>query len=1148
MLKRSLSTTATACIHILYVLLILLSWSCGNNKDQVAESGLRFSLMEPSHTNIEFNNKLVENDSTNFLINQYIYIGSGVGVGDFNNDGLQDLYFAGGQVNSKLYINKGNFEFEDITEKAGLLNNRWCTGVSIVDINSDGLQDIYVCVTNSDDPEMRRNLLYVNQGNLKFQEQAKSYGLDDPSFSTQAAFFDYDKDGDLDMYLMNHNVFHDGPNNFIQDTKGSRVATDKLFRNEGVQPALSHPVYKDVSQEAGIGDIGYGLGIAISDLNNDGWPDVYVANDFISNDLLWLNNKNGTFTNTISRSLHHQSYNSMGVDAADLNNDLLPELAVLDMQPETNTRKKTMFAGSNPERYEMEQKMGGYEPQYPRNMLQLNQGTKQWKDLSVPFFSEIAHFAGMAETDWSWSILMADFDNDGWKDMHITNGLAKDLTNNDFLMFRHGSETENSNADNSVSNSSNRKNDSNALIRELDSYGSVKAENYLFHNNGNLTFSNISIRSGLKSPSVSHGAAQVDLDNDGDLDLVINNMNQDAFIWRNELRQSKNDSSNNFISIQLKGSTQNPFGIGAKLTLYNGEKKQFLEQNPIRGYLSSVDYRLHFGIGDARIIDSIKVVWPDLKMQVLKMVQPNRLISLNYRDAQLSEDSMQKNFPVLFANKDEQFQPGFKHNENSFFDFGKQRLLPHKYSQLGPPLAVSDVNNDGLEDFFIGGGAYQTGHLYIQKADGSFTGVPVTDGEKLGEDAGAVFFDADNDKDQDLLICSGSSEYGNSPTLNIPRLFLNDGKGRFSLSKDALPAGISTIAQVVTVADYDGDNDEDIFIGGRILVDQYPNSPRSYLLQNDHGRFTDVTSEVCKELENPGLITAAEWADINNDHKPDLVLCGELMSIRFFENINGKLKEVTEKTGLKNMDGMWRSLKAADLDKDGDIDFVAGNIGLNNKFHPTVDRPFRLYANDFDKNGSMDLIPAYYIKNEKGNYELFPGIDRTQFSEELIFIKKKYLLNETFSKATMENVLEILDKKGMIEKKCETTASIWIENKGYGVFISHQLPQEVQFAPVNSIAVADINKDGFMDLLLGGNEYQAEVSEGRYDASYGLLLSGSQNGSFQKIKPVESGFIVDGNVRQITIINKGRKTESVLVSINNDSLKCFQIRPLEKSH
>lgn len=1150
-----------------FVLWMLTCCGC-HSREKQATNGLRFSLVDKGVSDIGFNNRLTENDSVNFLVDQYIYIGAGVGVGDFNNDGLPDLFFAGGQVSSKLYINKGNFHFEDITQQAGLETSAWCTGVTVVDINNDGWPDIYVCVSHAKDPSKRKNLLFINQGNGKdgqpsFKEQAAEYGLADEGFSTQSAFLDYDGDGRMDMYLMNHNVIQNQPNNIVaQQAPGSASAADRLYRNEGIPPGMNHPVFKDVTQQAGIHDEAYGLGLSVGDLNNDGWPDIYVANDFIGNDLLWLNNKNGTFTNVIAKSMHHQSYNSMGVDAADINNDGWPDIAVLDMLPETNYRKKTMFAGSNPERYDMEQRQGGYQPEFTRNMLQLHNGVRHAGDTALPFFSEIGQLAGISQTDWSWSVLMADFDNDGWKDIHITNGLAKDLTNNDFLLYRdeHGSAgggfgsgggsggggSPGSAATGPSAGTTER---DRALRKDLDAYGSVKVNNYLYHNNGNLGFSDITDSAGLDIPSVSHGAVYVDLDNDGDLDIVVNNMNQEAFVWRNELRSSVKDSIHNFLTFLLKGDSLNREGLGAKLSLYADGKIQYLEQDPVRGYMSSVDYRPHFGIGNALLADSLRITWPGGKVQVLRNIAANQFITLYQKDAvmplALIPGSLptggiiaaQKNFTDISA----ELHSSFRHNETYYFDFGHQRLLPQKYSQLGPPLATGDVNGDGLTDFFVGGASRQSGQLFIQDAKGGFMAHDLVTGQKTSEDIGVVFFDADGDGDLDLLVSEGSLEFDAGSNYDQPRLYLNDGHGNFTWDKEAIPAAVNGIFTTIAIGDFNADGQPDIFIGGRMLPDQYPLSPRSYLLENRHGKFVDVTHRVCPALEQAGMITAAVWADLDNDRRPDLVICGEWMPVRFFSNTGGRLEEVTGATGLTHMNGFWRSIKAVDLDGDGDIDLVVGNLGMNNKYHVSAERPLKLYAKDLDNNGSLDLIPAYYIKDSKGEYQLFPGLDRTQLAEEVPGIKKIYLLNKDFAQVTMQELLDKINEKDYIEKTCETTESVWLENLGHGQFRSHPLPVEAQFAPVNAIVARDLDGDGVIDLLLAGNEYQTDIATGRYDASYGLFLKGRGKGAFSPVGPMKSGFIIEGDVKSMQTLGNRKGEQMILAAVNNDSVRCFRV-------
>jgi enediyne biosynthesis protein E4 len=1135
------------------LLLLPLINGCKNNN--AVTDQFHFTQMNTGETNISFNNKITESDSVNVFTNEYMYNGSGVGIGDFNNDGLQDVFFCGSMVSSKLYINKGNFKFEDITDKAGLQTNRWCTGVSVVDINNDGFDDIYVNTSHSTDTAKRKNLLFINDGlstsspgavEVHFTEQAAAYNLADTGYATQAAFLDYDKDGDLDVYLLNHRLYSYTANNLQpKDTSGNSPAADKLYRNEGIAAGQSHPVFQDISKAAGIKEDGYGLGVVVADVNNDNWPDIYVANDYIGNDLLWLNNKNGTFSNVISTSLRHQSYNSMGVDAADINNDGLPDLAVVDMLPETNERKKMMFSAANQEKYDMQQRFG-YEPTFVRNMLQLNNGNRILNNKTQPFYSEIGQLAGVFETDWSWSVLMADFDNDGWKDIHVTNGLGKDLTNNDYASFRNGeANTSNYTFGGTGAEKKLDKTTTASLRKTIDQFGSIKMDNYFFHNNGDLTFSNTTKQTGLAVPSISNGAAYADLDNDGDLDLVVNNINQEAFVWKNETRKSIQDSTGNFITVQLKGASGNPSGMGSQITLFNKDTKQYAEQFPVRGFSSSVDPRLHFGVENITVIDSVKIQWPDNKVQVIKNVKTNQLLVVQYSNAIEPVALNETAANTLFNDLTDQSGVDFKHTESQNFDFGYHQPLPQKYSQLGPCIATGDINGDGLEDFFAGGAANQSGKIFIQKTDGSFTSTNLVEGNKTEEDLGSVLFDADGDQDLDLIVTSGSFEF-QVAKYNQPRLYVNDGKGKFKLDATALPV-ITDITNAVTVADYDGDGDIDIFIGGRLTPQKYPQSPRSYILQNNAGKFTDVTRSVNPALEFPGMITAAVFTDFNNDKKSDLVICGEWTSIRFFKNENNKLTELTDAPGLTGMNGLWRSLQQADIDKDGDTDYIAGNMGLNNRYHITADKPMFLYAKDIDKNGFDELIPAYYIKKNDGQYELFPGLDRNQLAEQLPATKKKYLLHADYAKVKMEQLKNDYGTDGWTVLKCETPSSVWIENLGNGKFKVHALPMQAQFAPVNSIVVQDIDGDGNTDLVIAGNEYQSAVSTGRYDASYGLVLMGNGKGTFAPVDIAKSGLIIDGDVKDLKMISVNNKGKLLLASPNDSKLEIFLLNsPFKK--
>lgn len=1123
-----------ACLFILS----LLIYAC-KNKTEINDQ-FHFTLMEPGETNIYFNNKITETDSINVFNNEYMYNGSGVGIGDFNNDGLQDVFFCGSMVSSKLFLNKGNFEFEDITVKAGLETNRWCTGVSVADVNNDGFMDIYVSVSHTPDTLKRKNLLFVNDGKLHFTEQAAAYGLADAGCATQTTFFDYDKDGDLDVYVLNHRLYSHTANTIQpKDSSGKSPAQDKLYRNDGVPNGGKHPVFTDVTIAAGVKEDGYGLGIVVTDVNNDNWPDIYIANDYIANDIIWLNNKNGTFSNISKLSLKHQSYNSMGVDAADINNDLLPDIASLDMLPENSQRKKMMANSTTQEKFDMALRVG-YENSYVRNMLQLNNGNRSINDQPVPFYSEIGELAGVFETDWSWSVLMADYDNDGWKDIHITNGLARDVTNNDYLAFRNiQNQTSTYTFGDKKAVKALSEQNFKKLRNALDEYGEVKMDNYLFHNNGNLTFSDISAQSGIKMPSISNGAAYADLDNDGDLDLVVNNMNQESFVWRNELRRTIKDSTQNFIELQLKGPAGNSIGIGSKVMLYTRGMKQLAEQSPVRGFSSSVDNRIFFGVGNAAVIDSILIRWPDDKEQLMQNIKTNQLLTVKYSDAKpaFKTDSI-VNTKNIFADITTVSGIDFKHTETPNFDFGYHQPLSQRYSQLGPCIATADVNGDGFTDFFVGGAANQPGKIFIQKAGGSFTSADIEKAAKPGEDLTAIFFDADADKDADLLVTGGSFEF-KVPAYNLPRLYLNDGKGNFSLDAQALPS-ITDLTDAAVVGDYDGDGDDDIFIAGRMVPDKYPQSPRSYILQNNKGKFTDVTAIVCSVLQTPGMVTDALFTDFDNDKKLDLIICGEWMPVRFFKNENGKLAEVTAATSLTEMNGLWRSLQQVDIDKDGDMDYVAGNMGLNNRYHISAKQPMMLYSKDIDKNGFIELVPAFYIKSDKGETNLYPALDRTQLGDQAPMLKKKYLQHSDYSKIDMQKLKSDFGSDGWNELKCETSASVWIENLGGGKFKSHELPLQAQFAPINSIVATDADTDGNIDLIVAGNEYQAEVNIGRYDASYGLLLKGDGKGNFKSVDPVTSGLIIDGDVKDMKMVNTA-KGKLLLAAPNDSKLKVFSV-------
>jgi enediyne biosynthesis protein E4 len=1107
------------------VLALIGALSCSRPGGKDGE-GLHFTQLPASETGIGFTNTITEDDSLNMFVNEYTYMGGGVGVGDFNRDGLPDVFFAGNQVSSKLYVNKGNLRFEDITGTAGVATTGWCTGVSVVDINNDGWPDIYVCVSGRVPGARRRNLLFVNQHNLTFKEEAAEYGLADSGYSTQAVFFDYDRDGRLDMYLVNHTLADRLPNE-IRDrvVDSGSIAADKLYHNEGILPGSGHPVYKDVSRQAGIVEDGNGLGVAVADLNGDGYPDIYVCNDYIRNDLLWLNNGNGTFSNRVGTALRHQSYSSMGIDVADVNNDGWPDILTLDMQPETNERKKMMYSFLTEQRHQLEMDKG-YEPQYIHNMLQLSNGVRRVEGRTEPFYSEVSEMAGVAETDWSWSALMADLDNDGWKDVFITNGLGRDPTNIDFLEYAHNTvlatgipETE---------TGQRRK-----FMERLTSMGPLQLRSYIYRNDGGMHFQDVSESAGITEASISNGAVYADLDNDGDLDLITNNINGPACVRRND-----NPKGKNWLIVRLEGDSLNRDGIGAVVTAYSKGQAQTVAQYPVRGFLSSVDSRLHFGFGMG-VLDSLRIVWPDGRQQVIGRPPMNKVMTVRHRDV----TGMDPAAPVgeaLFADVTRELKTDFQHKETFFFDYQFQPLILQKYSQEGPFISTGDLNGDGLDDFFIGGAFKQSGKVFLQNKDGSFTGKDLVGGNKYEEDMQSVIFDANGDGRPDLLVLGGSSEFDDRSAFYRPRLYLNDGRGGLHQDSADISPFMRTPAKCLAAADIDGDGDMDVFVGGRVSLGSYPQGAASYILRNDHGRFFDVTAQVCPALTHAGMLNAAVFADIDGDGKPDLILAGDWMPIRIFHNDGKVFTEITGDSGLDELPGLWRSLVVADVNHDGHPDIIAGNLGLNNPFHIRPSQPAELVAKDFDGNGIIDPLLCYYMKDNDGKYVQNVSVPRDAWARQMPSIKKRYDQNESYARASMDELITADMLKDATVLQCKEVRSGYFENDGHGRFHFRPFPAEAQEAPVNTMVYADVDGDGVADMILGGNEYQASIVSGRYDASYGLVLKGDGHGGFRALRPMEDGLILDGDVKDMKIVRvKGRRV--LLTAINDRAMRALRL-------
>ena len=1090
--------------HVLVVLTIFFSSACKQEPEKL------FTSLDKDRTGINFRNVLFEDGPLNIANYIYFYNGGGVAVGDINNDGLPDILFTGNMVRNRLFLNKGDFHFEDITEKAGIAEKQgWCMGATMADVNGDGKLDIYICRSADTNPERRKNLLFINNGDLTFTEKAAEFGLADQGFSTQAAFFDYDKDGDLDCFIINHSVpkYTAG----IQDNVALREEynpdyASKLYRNDN-----GH--FTDISRQAGISSnvFTFGLGLAISDLNRDGWPDVYVSNDFNEPDYLFINNGKGGFTESLSKAMNEVSMYSMGSDAADFNNDGLVDIATLDMLAEDNKTQKMHAGADNFEKFQILFNKGFYY-QYSRNMLQKNNGDGT--------FSEIGQLANMSNTDWSWTPLFCDFDNDGQKDLFVTNGYVKDYSDMDFMKYsvdrmirsQHGEATD-------------------AVSEYIKKMPNHESEKYMLHNNGNGSFSKVTTDWGLEKPGVSAGAVYVDLDNDGDMDIVVSNTNDYASIYRNNAEKL---TKNNFLKVELKGQPKNPSGIGTKIMAYAGGLIYFQEQMPVRGYQSSVDPVISLGLGNAQSVDSLIVIWPNDAAIKLNNVKAGQTLKLNIDDAKLKWDyASNSTSGKYFASLP---SPAFSHRENIFNDFNVQPLLPHFLSRLGPCLAVGDLNGDGVTDIFVGGAKGQAGQIILRDAKDNFrfTNSPALQADSAYEDVASAFFDADGDGDLDLVVASGGYEFEQNDPLLQSRLYLNDGKGNFSRSKDGLPFEAFS-ASCVKAADVDGDGDLDLFLGGRVIPKRYPLGPGGRLLLNDgkgHFKYDDHFSALLKDA----MITDAAWIDLNKDGKPELITVGEWQPIRVFSRSANGFAEISNTYINFVSEGWWNKIFVDDLNGDGLPDLVLGNQGLNAQFKPNEKEPLSLYFKDFDANGSIDPIFCYYVQGVS-----YPAYSRDDLAEQLPIIKRKFLEYHNYADATINEIFSADELKNATVLKASLLSSVVLMGKANGAFEKIELPTEAQYAPVFAIQSLDANHDGKKDLLLAGNNSWTRMKFGRFDASFGTLLLGDGKGHFSAVPQYETGLNLRGDIRSVVALSSAKCT-CYLFGCNDGPLKMVELK------
>jgi len=1105
----------------LILISILLLLGCAEKSDKL------FDLLPPENTGIGFVNEILEDEYFNIISYEYLYNGAGVGIGDFNNDGLQDLFFCGSMVANRLYLNKGDLVFEDITRSAGIeASEKWSTGVAVVDINNDGWQDIYVCASYSSVSELRRNMMFVNNGPNKegiptFTEKASDMQIDDDGYSSNAAFFDYDKDGDLDLYVLTNVLDTDFPNKYKpRKVDGSSITNDRFYRN------LGNGTFENYTEQAGIRYEGYGLGISIVDINQDGWKDVYITNDYLSTDLLYINNQDGTFSEKISEYTKHIGHSAMGHDIADINNDALPDIYTLDMLPDENQRLKQMYAGSRFSN-NSDNKKYGYHDQYKRNVLQLNNGPDAFGN---HLFSEIGLFSNAFATDWSWSALLADFDNDGYRDLFISNGYPRDVTDLDYAT------------------SGSRRGMRLSMEEELENIPDRHIHNYIFKNTGEYSFEDKSAEWGFDLPSYSNGAAYVDLDNDGDLDIVCNNINEPASLYENRLYSGHDTmNDNHYLRIKLNTEMNSGIGLGYIVTAFNNGQSIYSDHSIYHGFLSSVDPVIHIGLGTNDVLDSLHITSTDGRTLQKYHIPADQIIEI--RDDQFESTFTEGLNKVKLDSVGLVFNPVIKnigidylHKEDPFNDFNFQPTLPFQLSQYGPSLSVADFDKNGEFDFFVGGSKKYPGSFYLQK-NGKFAGKRLNDDAAVwSEDQGSILFDIEGDGDIDLVVISGSVEQEiNSPTYK-DRVYLNDGDGIFTPSYNILP-GHTNPGTCVKGADIDKDGDIDLFIGGGPLPGQYPLSSQSYILRNDSEinkpQFTDITKFYCPLLLESILVKDALWTDFNNDSNIDLILAAEWMPIIVLENQGDHLVDITEGTGLEDLSGWWNSLAGGDFDNDGDIDYLAGNHGINSYYKAKIDEPITAYALDFDNNGRTDVVLAGFAKDIDGSRKNFPVHFRNDLNKQMDLMKKRFPSFKAYSDATIDSLFskeELMNAKILRANYLESS---YIENLGNGNFKLTSLPLKIQFAPVFGMLPGDFNQDQHLDVLIIGNFYGNNPFWGKMDALNGLFLAGKGNGQFEVSEYPNSGFLVPGDAKAIVDMPLSNGEQLILVSQNQDSLKAF---------